>query len=215
MIILKDLKIDPSTGLIQGAPFYKAPIPNSEDRANPNDISLLVIHDTEIVASDTLPYHKSIVHYMFTQQYPLLKKEYPEEFKALFPEEKTRDVAAHIVLRRNGEIIQYVAFNRLAHHAGVSEFENRENCNEFSIGIELEGFANCPEFLYTEAQYQQLAILTRAIMETYPKITLERIIGHEHIARPLGRKTDPGKLFDWEKYKKLVQALGVSLKNKM
>jgi N-acetyl-anhydromuramoyl-L-alanine amidase len=202
--------INPDSGLVEGIPFYNSPFPNAEDRPNINDINLLVIHDTEIVAPDKKPYDKSIVHYMFTQQYDRLKTEYPEDYEKIFPGGQTRDVSSHIVLRRNGDMFQYVSFNRLAHHAGVSQFSGRERCNDFSIGIELEGFANREDFPFTDMQYQQLARLTMAIMKTYPQITLERITGHENIAQPIGRKTDPGKTFNWERYKNLVKQLQLS-----
>jgi len=103
-------------------------------------------------------------------------------------------VSAHCLIRRDGEIIQYVNFNQRAWHAGLSNFEGRERCNDFSIGIELEGSDNQP---FTEQQYQQLQLLTIFIMKAYP-ITLARITGHSDIAP--GRKTDPGPYFDWQSY---------------
>lgn len=204
IILPKNVTINRDTGIVSGISAYEAPFPNVEPRSNPKDISLLVIHDTEIVDPDNSDFRKSIVHYLFTQQHGLLKKQYPMECAALFPEGRIPYVAAHLVIRRNGEVIQYSSFNRLAHHAGVSVFEKRENCNEFSIGIELEGFADKPDYPYTEIQYQQLAKLTNAILDNYPKITLDRITGHEDIALPAGRKTDPGSTFDWIKYRNLI-----------
>lgn len=197
--------IHKESGYISGIPAYEAPFPNVEDRSNPKDISLLVIHDTEIVPPTNLAHDKTIIHYMFTQQYERLKQAYPLAYAEIFPEGKTRDVASHLVIRRNGEVIQYASFNRLAHHAGISEFEKRENCNDFSIGIELEGYADKPEEPYLEVQYQQLAKLTNAILDTYSEITLDRIVGHEDIGRPLGRKNDPGYTFDWLKYRNLIE----------
>jgi AmpD protein len=108
-------------------------------------------------------------------------------------------VSAHCLIRRNGEVVQYVPFDQRAWHAGISSFEGREGCNEFSIGIEMEGTDTCP---YTDIQYHMLGLVTHAIMKEYPDISPKRIIGHCDIAP--GRKTDPGESFDWHFYKKLL-----------
>ncbi|WP_105253921.1 1,6-anhydro-N-acetylmuramyl-L-alanine amidase AmpD [Pseudoalteromonas sp. T1lg75] len=101
-------------------------------------------------------------------------------------------VSAHCLIDRQGRVRQYVPFSERAWHAGVSQFAGRERCNDFSIGIELEGTDHSD---YTPAQYQSLAQLTLAIIQRYPQITRERIVGHSDIAP--GRKTDPGEAFDW------------------
>ncbi|WP_192457952.1 1,6-anhydro-N-acetylmuramyl-L-alanine amidase AmpD [Musicola keenii] len=103
-------------------------------------------------------------------------------------------VSAHCLIRRDGEVVQYVSFERRAWHAGVSCFEGRERCNDFSIGIELEGTDSTP---FTDAQYTALAEVTRVLHGEYP-ITSARITGHSNIAP--GRKTDPGSAFDWQRY---------------
>ena len=113
-------------------------------------------------------------------------------------------VSAHCLIQRNGHIIQYVSFNDKAWHAGVSAYKSREKCNDFSIGIELEGTDDIP---YTEAQYQQLTLLSRCLIDTYPAMK-NNIVGHCDIAP--GRKTDPGEAFDWQHF----QALMVSKVNK-
>ncbi|GHY23775.1 N-acetylmuramoyl-L-alanine amidase AmpD [Vibrio cholerae] len=105
-------------------------------------------------------------------------------------------VSAHCVIRRDGEVVQFVPFHLRAWHAGVSSFAGRAKCNDYSIGIELEGSDFVP---YTDAQYQALAELTQALMVRYPHITLPRITGHQYIA-PL-RKTDPGLVFDWRRFR--------------
>lgn len=107
-------------------------------------------------------------------------------------------VSAHCLIRRDGEIVQYVPFDKRAWHAGVSMFEGRERCNDFSIGIELEGTDTLP---YTKEQYDRLAALTAELMRHYP-ITQPRITGHSDIAPT--RKTDPGPSFDWAYYKHLI-----------
>ena len=107
-------------------------------------------------------------------------------------------VSAHFLVRRDGEVIQFVSTERRAWHAGVSSFEGRERCNDFSIGIELEGSDSEP---FDARQYEALAALTEALRERYP---LAAVAGHEHIAP--GRKTDPGPCFDWPRYRKsLIQ----------
>ncbi len=100
-------------------------------------------------------------------------------------------VSAHCLIRRDGELVQYVSFLDKAWHAGISIYKGRENCNEFSIGIELEGTDDIP---YTEAQYKTLALASLALKNEYPEIT-DNITGHSDIAP--GRKTDPGDSFNW------------------
>ena len=112
-------------------------------------------------------------------------------------------VASHLLIRRDGEIVQYVPFMQRAFHAGVSSFQGRERCNDFSVGIELEGSDFVP---FTDAQYSVLIEVLQCLCETYPTLRLDKVTGHEHIAP--GRKTDPGPFFDWER---LSQALGVQL----
>jgi AmpD protein len=102
-------------------------------------------------------------------------------------------VSAHFLIRRDGEVIQFVSCNRRAWHAGVSTWRDRIRCNDFSIGIELEGSDDEP---YVDVQYEKLADLTRAIREAYP---IQDILGHSDIA-PV-RKTDPGPHFDWTRYR--------------
>lgn len=109
-------------------------------------------------------------------------------------------VSAHCVVFRNGTVRQYVPFQYRAWHAGVSEFEGRQNCNDFSIGIELEGTEHQS---YTDAQYQSLVLLTRQLMQDFPAITTDRIVGHQQIAP--GRKTDPGPSFDWNRYQSALK----------
>ena len=92
-------------------------------------------------------------------------------------------------------------FHKRAWHAGVSCWEGRERCNDFTVGIEMEGD---DETAFTEEQYQQLATVSKALFATYPLLSKERITGHEHIAP--GRKTDPGPHFDWVYFKQVLQA---------
>ncbi len=109
-------------------------------------------------------------------------------------------VSAHCFIKRCGEIIQYVPFEKRAWHAGRSCFAGQQNCNDFSIGIELEG---TDTINYTDAQYQSLAALAQTIMQRYPKIIASNIVGHCDIAP--GRKTDPGASFNWRKFFNLIK----------
>jgi AmpD protein len=109
-------------------------------------------------------------------------------------------VSAHCLIRRDGEIVQYVPFDKRAWHAGVSVYQGRERCNDFSIGIELEG---TDTLAYTDEQYQQLTALTLLLIKHYPSIA-ENITGHCDIA-PV-RKTDPGPSFDWARFRRSVAA---------
>lgn len=110
-------------------------------------------------------------------------------------------VSAHCLIRRDGHIVQYVSFNDKAWHAGVSCFLERESCNDFSIGIELEGTDDLP---YTEEQYHQLVCLVAKLQESYPLISHNNLVGHCDIAP--GRKTDPGKSFDWHYFHQCLQS---------
>ena len=107
-------------------------------------------------------------------------------------------VSAHLLIRRDGECVQFVDVDQRAWHAGVSSYHGRERCNDFSIGIELEG---TDELAYTDAQYQQLVAVTRQLISRYPAIA-DNITGHSDIA-PV-RKTDPGPAFDWVKFRGLL-----------
>ena len=112
-------------------------------------------------------------------------------------------VSTHLLIRRDGQTLQYVSFCHRAWHAGRSSFAGRSECNDYSIGIELEGDDDTP---FEDAQYTALARATRSIQARYPAITVERIAGHSDVAP--GRKTDPGPCFDWALYRALLTAAG-------
>jgi len=117
-----------------------------------------------------------------------------------FADIATVEVSAHCLIKRDGSIIQYVSFEDKAWHAGVSVFNGIEKCNDFSIGIELEGTDDIP---YEEAQYIALAKLTTGLQQKYPLITNKNIVGHCDIAP--GRKTDPGQVFNWRHFHNCLQ----------
>ncbi|MFC4656082.1 MULTISPECIES: 1,6-anhydro-N-acetylmuramyl-L-alanine amidase AmpD [Rheinheimera] len=159
--------------------------PHYNDRPQGTVVSLLVIHCISLPAGEfATPY----IHDLFMGQ---LDCDADPSFRSL----QGVRVSAHLVIFRDGSVHQYVPFNKRAWHAGQSEFQGHENCNDYSIGIELEGTEQEP---YTEAQYQSLIQVTALLCRFYPAITAERIVGHQQIAP--GRKTDPGPSFDWERY---------------
>ncbi|GLS82262.1 1,6-anhydro-N-acetylmuramyl-L-alanine amidase AmpD [Paraferrimonas haliotis] len=166
--------------------------PHFDARPDPTDISLLVIHNISLPAGEfSTPY----VDRLFMG---CIESSCPASLQELIG----LRVSAHLFIDRQGVITQYVNLLDRAWHAGVSEFEGRSRCNDFSIGIELEGTDSQP---YEEAQYHSLDKVTRHILDKFPKITLDRIVGHEHIAP--GRKTDPGEGFDWRRYLSQLQSL--------
>ena len=108
-------------------------------------------------------------------------------------------VSSHVLIQRNGEITQYVPFDQRAWHAGESCYQGRSACNDFSIGIELEG---CDTVPYENRQYRRLDEVVRALLSVYPSLSAEHIVGHSDIAP--GRKTDPGEAFDWRRFRGML-----------
>jgi N-acetyl-anhydromuramoyl-L-alanine amidase len=199
------MEIDSQTGLITQIPFFDSS--HCDERTDPNDINLLVIHCISVPDKHFVPseqsFEQSLIHHLFTGHHSPELKNYFDGLKTEFPN-GIPQVSAHLVIRREkDEIFQYVPFIKRAWHAGKSEFDGRAACNDFSIGIELEGYSE--GIPYTETQYQCLAELTRTIMCAYPKITRDRIVAHSAIAQPAGRKPDPGLLFDWALYFRLCK----------
>ena len=163
----------------------QVPSPHFNPRPNINDISLLVIHYI------SLPPEQFGEHFIDD----FFQGKLDPKIHPYFEEIHQMRVSAHCLIERDGRITQYVNFNQRAWHAGLSSFQGREKCNDFAIGIELEGSNEQP---FTNEQYLALQELTNLIMKSYPKITKERIVGHCDISP--GRKIDPGQYFDWEHY---------------
>ncbi len=157
--------------------------PNCSARVG-DEISLLVIHNISLPPGE---FGGPYIDDLFCNRLDCEK----HEFFAGLADLK---VSSHLLIRRDGELVQYVPFDLKAWHAGISNFRGREECNEFSIGIELEG-ADDREF--TDLQYECLTKVTRELLREYPELTKENIVGHSDIAP--GRKTDPGPCFDWER----------------
>ena len=171
-----------SNGFNQGwlVPARQIPSPNADERPAGARINLLVIHYISLPAEN---FFGDTVERLFLNQ--LSDKDEPA-VAAL----ATLRVSAHFFIRRRGELIQFVPIYRRAWHAGVSQFRNVDRCNDFSIGVELEGSARSP---FTRAQYRVLANLTSRLQTVLP---LEFCAGHSDIAP--GRKFDPGPQFDWK-----------------
>lgn len=164
--------------------------PYFDVRSEPNDVSLLVVHNISLPPGQ---FGGPYIEQLFTgcldaEEHPFFAKVAPLR------------VSAHCLIRRCGEVVQFVSFHHRAWHAGISSFAGRDKCNDYSIGVELEG----SEWVsYTEAQYQALVTLTKAIQSRYPAIEKNRVTGHQYIA-PL-RKSDPGLTFDWPYYRGLLK----------
>jgi AmpD protein len=167
----------------------QCPSPNANQRPPAQSISLLVIHNISLPPGK---FGTGYVQAFFANQLDSSLDPYFQTIAAL-------KVSAHLFIERDGRITQFVPFGERAWHAGASAFHGVENCNDYSIGIELEG---CDYIAYTDAQYETLAQVTRQILAAYPDITSERIVGHSQIAP--GRKTDPGEAFDWVRYRTLL-----------
>ena len=175
------MQINNSTDLLTDC--TQCPSPNEDNRPDDITINLVVIHSISLPPGQ---YGGNSIERFF--QNKLDKKEHP-----YFEEIHTLKVSSHILIKRSGEVVQFVPFNKRAWHAGQSCYQGRESCNDFSIGIELEG-SDTDQF--EEAQYQQLAQLITVLQTTYPAIS-DNITGHSDIAP--GRKTDPGTGFDWNR----------------
>jgi len=180
------MKIDAVSGMVQGARFVLSP--NCDQRPDGAAVEVLVVHSISLPPSQ---FGGPAIEQLFCNTLNPNEHPYYREIEGL-------KVSSHILIRRNGEIVQFVPLTQRAWHAGQSYCEGRTRVNDFSIGIELEGADNVP---FEAAQYQALAELTRAIQQVYPGITRDRIYGHDDIAP--GRKTDPGPSFDWARYLKL------------
>ena len=183
------MKIDPHTGWLDDARM--APSPNVDQRPPDTAVDALIIHNISLPPDQ---YGGNEIMEFFCNKLDCDAHPFFDEIRGV-------RVSAHFLVRRDGQIIQFAPVQERAWHAGVSSLEGRECVNDFSIGIELEGSDHIP---YEDAQYQTLAALTRALSQHFPGITPDRIVGHSDIAS--GRKTDPGESFDWDYYRRLIDA---------
>lgn len=177
------MQLDPASGWFDDV--RHCPSPNCNPRPS-GEISLLVIHNISLPPAQ---FATGKVQEFFQNRLDVTEHPYFAGIADL-------RVSAHFLIERDGAVTQFVSCLERAWHAGVSRFDGREGCNDFSLGIELEGTDDLP---FTEAQYHALTTLTRQLQGAFTAITIERIQGHSDIAP--GRKTDPGPAFDWTRYR--------------
>lgn len=180
--------VDPHTGVLSGA--RQVASPNCDARPEGVFPELIVVHGISLPPGE---FGGPWIDRLFTNTLPWDEHPYFKQIEGL-------KASSHVLIRRDGELVQYVPFNRRAWHAGVSNYRGRERCNDFSIGIELEGADSAA---YEPTQYRKLAEVIRALCDAYPTLSRERIVGHSDIAP--GRKTDPGIAFDWPRLHALLR----------
>lgn len=180
------MQLDPVTGWCEGV--VHCPSPNFNARPE-GEVSLLVIHNISLPPGQ---FGTGQVHALFQNRLDAAAHPYFRTIAEL-------RVSAHFLIERDGAVTQFVGCHDRAWHAGASRFCERENCNDFSLGIELEGTDDSP---FSDAQYTALATLTRQLVARFPAIGPARTCGHSDIAP--GRKTDPGPAFDWARFRAAV-----------
>lgn len=172
--------VDATTHLLTDVLYV--PSPNCDERPAGMPVDLIVIHGISLPPGQ---YGGPYITQLFTNQLNPAEHPYFADIAGL-------KVSSHVLIRRTGQVIQYVPFDKRAWHAGKSNYQGRDRCNDFSIGIELEGTDDTE---YTAEQYQQLSEVIHILLQSYPNLSRDRITGHSDIAP--GRKTDPGPSFVW------------------
>jgi AmpD protein len=183
------LQVDPASGLLNGAAYV--PSPNCDARPQGVEADLIVVHGISLPPGE---FGGRWIDALFTNTLPA-------DVHPYFAAVGGARVSSHLAIRRTGSVTQYVKFTDRAWHAGQSRFRGREACNDFSVGIELEG---TDTLAYEAAQYQALAEVVAALCAAYPSLSPDRLVGHSDIAP--GRKTDPGPAFDWILARRLIAA---------
>jgi AmpD protein len=181
------LRVEAASGLLLGARQVESP--NCDDRPPGQVPELIVVHGISLPPGE---FGGPWIDALFTNELPLDAHPYFGTLAGL-------RVSAHLLVRRDGTVVQYVPFGRRAWHAGASEWRGRERCNDFSIGIELEG---TDAGGYERIQYAALARIVALLCRAYPALAPERVVGHSDVAP--GRKSDPGIAFDWPLLNTLV-----------
>lgn len=175
-----EFRVDLARGRIE--PARQVDSPNQDERPGGEPPSMIVIHGISLPPGQ---YGGREIEALFTNALDWDAHPYYGEIRGL-------QVSAHLLIRRDGELLQFVPFHRRAWHCGPSRFRGRSRCNDFSIGVELEGEDHSP---YDERQYEVLPRVVAALERAYPSITNRELAAHSDIAP--GRKTDPGPAFDW------------------
>jgi len=185
--------IDPATGFIVGV--RRVLSPNYDERPLGAELGLIVVHGISLPPGE---FGNGWIDRFFCNDLPADAHPY-------FATMHTLTVSAHVLIDRDGVLTQYVPFDRRAWHAGMSEYCGRFACNDFSVGIELEGTDDLP---YADAQYRALSQLIVALRRGYPSLRSAEVVGHSDIAP--GRKTDPGPAFDWALLERELAAAGAT-----
>ena len=175
------------TGLLTGVRQVLSP--HLDERPQGVAADLIVLHGISLPPAE---FGGPWIEQLFNGQLPAERHPY-------FAQIAGARVSAHVLIRRDGEIVQFAPFHARAWHAGASCHEGRSACNDFSIGIELEGTDDTP---YESAQYEAVAGVLRALLTAYPQLSVSRLVGHSDIAP--GRKTDPGEAFDWPRLRAMI-----------
>ena len=183
------MELSIENNLLLGARLVSSP--NQSERPPANKIDLLIIHNISLPPGE---YGTGCIDQLFCNS--LVQDAHPY-FAAI----ANLKVSSHLLIDRSGEVTQYVAFDKKAWHAGDSSFCGKSDCNDFSIGIELEG---TDYEAFTESQYNSLIAITDLLLMDYPCLNLDRIVGHSDVAP--GRKTDPGPQFDWDRYRSALSS---------
>jgi len=184
------MEIDKVLGQLSNATQISSP--NCDDRPSDTPIKLLIIHNISLPPNE---FGGPYIDQLFTNTLDIGADPFFEEIAHL-------KVSAHLLIRRDGTMTQYVPFHKRAWHAGVSNYKGEDTCNNFSIGIEMEG---ADHIEYDSKQYETLADVTAALLSTYPEMSIDNITGHCDVAPE--RKTDPGESFDWQRYKKRLSEI--------
>jgi AmpD protein len=184
-----DLWIDLDSGLMRGA--RQVTSPNHDSRPPGIEADLIVVHGISLPPGE---FGGPWIDRLFTNTLP-------PEVHPYFAEVAPLRVSSHMVIERDGAVAQYVRFTERAWHAGRSSYQGRVACNDFSVGVELEGTDTLP---YEAAQYAALAEVVAALCAAYPRLSPDRLVGHSDVAP--GRKTDPGPAFDWPLARRLIAA---------
>jgi AmpD protein len=184
-----NLQVDLETGLMRGAKQIASP--NYDARPAGVEADLIVIHGISLPPGE---FGGPWIERLFTNALPAESHPY-------FAEVAPLRVSSHLVVQRDGRLTQYVSFADRAWHAGQSNYQGRAACNDFSVGVELEGTDTLP---YEATQYEALAEVVAALCAAYPRLSADRLVGHSDIAP--GRKTDPGPAFDWPRARRLIGA---------
>jgi AmpD protein len=183
------LQVDLKSGRMRGVRQIASP--NQDARPAGVEADLIVVHGISLPPGE---FGGPWIDRLFTNSLPADEHPY-------FAEVGSLRVSSHVVVTRDGTVTQYVGFTERAWHAGKSIYQGREACNDFSVGVELEGIDTLP---YEPTQYAALAAVVAALCAAYPRLSPDRVVGHSDIAP--GRKTDPGPAFDWPRARRLIAA---------